>query len=119
MLKKLILTTMLVGVCCVVSAQVTIKGRVLNSETGEPVVGANIRVDHSLQGGTTNAKGEFIIKGLPDGKQTLQVSHLNYEPQRYSTSKSVNDVVIRMTESHNNLNQVVVTGTGITSPDGG
>lgn len=50
MLKKLILTTMLVGVCCVVSAQVTIKGRVLNSETGEPVVGANIRVDHSLQG---------------------------------------------------------------------
>ena len=61
MLKKLILTTMLVGVCCVVSAQVTIKGRVLNSETGEPVVGANIRVDHSLQGGTTNAKGEFII----------------------------------------------------------
>lgn len=112
MLKKLILTTMLVGVCCVVSAQVTIKGRVLNSETGEPVVGVNIRVDHSLQGGTTNAKGEFIIKGLPDGKQTLQVSHLNYEPQRYSTSKSVNDVVIRMTESHNNLNQVVVTGTG-------
>ena len=112
MLKKLILTTMLVGVWCVVSAQVTIKGRVLNSETGEPVVGANIRVDHSLQGGTTNAKGEFIIKGLPDGKQTLQVSHLNYEPQRYSTSKSVNDVVIRMTESHNNLNQVVVTGTG-------
>lgn len=112
MLKKLILTTMLVGVCCVVSAQVTIKGRVLNSETGEPIVGANIRVDHSLQGGTTNTKGEFIIKGLPDGKQTLQVSHLNYEPQRYSTSKSVNDVVIRMTESHNNLNQVVVTGTG-------
>lgn len=112
MLKKLILTTMLVGVCCVVSAQVTIKGRVLNSETGEPVVGANIRVDHSLQGGTTNTKGEFIIKGLPDGKQTLQVSHLNYEPQRYSTSKSVNDVVIRMTESHNNLNLVVVTGTG-------
>ena len=112
MLKKLILTPILVGVCCVVSAQVTIKGRVLNSETGEPVVGANIRVDHSLQGGTTNAKGEFIIKGLPDGKQTLQVSHLNYEPQRYSTSKSVNDVVIRMTESHNNLNQVVVTGTG-------
>lgn len=112
MLKKLILTVMLVGVCCVVSAQVTIKGRVLDSETGEPVVGANIRVDHSLQGGTTNAKGEFIIKGLPDGKQTLQVSHLNYEPQRYSASKSVNDVVIRMTESHNNLNQVVVTGTG-------
>ena len=79
MLKKLILTTMLVGVCCVVSAQVTIKGRVLNSETGEPVVGANIRVDHSLQGGTTNAKGEFIIKGLPDGKQTLQV-HLKSIP---------------------------------------
>ena len=49
MLKKLILTTMLVGVCCVVSAQVTIKGRVLNSETGEPVVGANIRGELRMQ----------------------------------------------------------------------
>lgn len=112
MLKKLLLTAMCVSVCLIVSAQVTIKGRVLNAETGEPVVGANIRVDHSLQGGTTNAKGEFVIKGLPDGKQTLQVSHLNYEPKRYSTSKSVDNVVIRMTESHNNLSQVVVTGTG-------
>lgn len=112
MLKKLIFTTLLVGVCYVVSAQVAIKGRVLNSETGEPVVGANIRVDHSLKGGTTNAKGEFVIKGLPDGKQTLQVSHINYEPKRYSTSKSVDNVVIRMTENHNNLSQVVVTGTG-------
>ena len=72
MLKKLLLTAMCVSVCYIVSAQVTIKGRVLNAETGEPVVGANIRVDHSLQGGTTNAKGEFVIKGLPDGKQTLQ-----------------------------------------------
>lgn len=112
MLKKLILTTWLVGVCCIVSAQVTIKGRVLNSETGDPVVGANIRVDHSLKGGTTNAKGEFIIKDLPNEKQTLQVSHVNYESKRYSTSKSVDDVVIRMTENHNNLSQVVVTGTG-------
>lgn len=112
MLKKLVLTTMLVSVCCIVSAQITIKGRVVNSETGEPVVGANIRVDHSLKGGTTNGKGEFIIKDLPGGKQTLQVSHVSYESKRYATSKSVNNAVIRMTESHNNLSQVVVTGTG-------
>ncbi len=112
MLRKLILTTWLVGVCCVVSAQVTIKGRVLNSETGEPIVGANIRVDQSLKGGTTNAKGEFAIKELPDGKQTLQVSHINYESKRYSTLKSVDNVVIRMVENPNNLSQVVVTGTG-------
>ena len=63
MLKKLILTTMLVGVCCVVSAQVTIKGRVLNSETGEPVVGANIRVDHSLH---------VLIRQLQPELQSLQ-----------------------------------------------
>jgi Outer membrane receptor for ferrienterochelin and colicins len=112
MLKKFVLTGLLVSVCCIVSAQVTIKGRVLNSATGEPVIGANIRVDHSLKGGTTNAKGEFVIRDLPEGKQTLQVSHVNYEPKRFSTSKSVNDVVIRMTETHNNLSQVVVTGTG-------
>lgn len=64
MLKKLILTTMLVGVCCVVSAQVTIKGRVLNSETGEPVVGANIRVDHSLQGGNYECKRRVYNQGI-------------------------------------------------------
>lgn len=112
MLKRLILSALWVSVCCAASAQMTIKGRVLNAETGKPIVGANIRVDHSPLGGTTNAKGEFIIKGLPNGKQRIQVSHLNYEPKRYSTSTSVNDVVIRMRESSNHLTQVVVTGTG-------
>ncbi|ERI85308.1 TonB-dependent receptor plug domain protein [Bacteroides pyogenes F0041] len=112
MLQKTVWAFSLAFVCCVASAQVTVKGRVLDAETGEPLAGVNVRADHSLKGGTTNAKGEFTVKDLPAGKQTLRITHVGYEPLRYSTSRSAANVVLRMTESHNNLGQVVVTGTG-------
>jgi outer membrane receptor for ferrienterochelin and colicins len=112
MLKKAALTVMLVSLACTAFAQCSLKGRVLNSETGEPVAGANVRVDHSLTGATTNARGEFMLKNLPEGKQTLQVSHVNYESKKNYISNSADNVVIQLTENHNNLSQVVVTGTG-------
>lgn len=110
--KKSLLTVLFGCVVTVASAQITISGKVINAETGAPVDGANIRVDHSLTGCTTNGKGEFILKNLPDGKQSFSVSHVSYLPKSYSTSQSENNVVIRLEENHINIDQVVVTGTG-------
>ena len=94
------------------SAQTGVSGRVVNAETNEPVVGANIRVDHSLTGDVTNTKGEFTINNLPEGTHTLNVSHLNYTTEARKVKAGETDVVIRMRESMIQLGQVVVTGTG-------
>jgi hypothetical protein len=55
MLKKLILSVFAfatIPVC----AQVTLGGIVIDSETGKPVQGANIRVEHSLRDTSANSK---------------------------------------------------------------
>lgn len=95
-----------------VCAQVTLGGIVIDSETGNPIQGANIRVEHSLSGSTTNSKGEFTITNLPDqDSYKLSVTHVSYLPVNVTTARD-NSIIIKMQESYINLGQVVVTGTG-------
>lgn len=112
MKKKVSLTALL---CCMVVsmfAQISLSGKVANAETNDPVVGANIRIDHSLAGCTTNGKGEFTISNLPEGKHLLSVTHVSFLPQKYTANTGEKDILIKMTESYINLGQVVITGTG-------
>ena len=111
MLKKLFLLVFAfttVSVC----AQVTLGGIVVDSETGKPVQGANIRVEHSLSGTSANSKGEFTISNLPEQESyKLSVTHVSYLPVTVTTGQD-NSIIIKMQESYINLGQVVVTGTG-------
>lgn len=112
MKKKVSLTALL---CCMVVsmfAQISLSGKVVNAETNDPVVGANIRIDHSLAGCTTNGKGEFTINNLPEGEHLLSVTHVSFLPQKYTANTDEKDILIKMTESYINLGQVVITGTG-------
>lgn len=112
MKKKVSLTALL---CCMVVsmfAQISLSGKVVNAEINDPVVGANIRIDHSLAGCTTNGKGEFTINNLPEGEHLLSVTHVSFLPQKYTANIGEKDILIKMTESYINLGQVVITGTG-------
>lgn len=111
MLKKLILSVF-AFVAMPVCAQVTLGGIVIDSETGKPVQGANIRVEHSLSGTSANSKGEFSISNLPEqDSYKLSVTHVSYLPVTVTTGPD-NSIIIKMQESYINLGQVVVTGTG-------
>lgn len=95
-----------------VNADGKVTGKVISAITGLPVDEANIRVDESLAGCTTNGKGEFIIGNLPAGKHVLRVSHISYTPQSYTIRTGEKEVVIKLEDSFTNIGQVVVTGTG-------
>lgn len=111
MLKKLILSVF-AFVAMPVCAQVILGGIVIDSETGKPVQGANIRVEHSLNGTSANSKGEFSISNLPEqDSYKLSVTHVSYLPVTVTTGPD-NSIIIKMQESYINLGQVVVTGTG-------
>lgn len=111
MLKKLFLLVFAAS-AIPVCAQVTLGGIVVDSETGKPIQGANIRVEHSLSGTSANSKGEFTITNLPDQESyRLSVTHVSYLPATVTTGQD-NSIIIKMQESYINLGQVVVTGTG-------
>lgn len=106
--------TALLGMCFVMNAfsQITLSGKVVDAKTGRPVEGANVRLERTTIGSATNAKGEFTVKNIPDGKYVLRASCLDYAVVKRNVDKSQTGMIIKLKESFVNLEQVVITGTG-------
>ena len=51
-----------------------IKGRILDKETGEPLVGALVKVTGSAQGAVTDVDGNYTLKHIPAGTYTIVVT---------------------------------------------
>ena len=58
-----------------------IKGKVTD-ETGEPLVGATVRIENSTQATTTDIDGNYELPGLRNGQCTLIAEYVFYQPQR-------------------------------------
>lgn len=72
-----------VGLSGEVQAQ-TIRGRVVDATTQEPLPGANVAVlgerDSLLTGGAADAQGKFELSGLSPGAYRLRATFLGYNP---------------------------------------
>jgi len=93
----------------------TIRGTVIDDETGETVIGANVAVLDPLQGTSTDLDGKFSISIAP-GTYQIRVSFISYQ------NITIDEVVvkegevtslgtIRMTTGSLDLDEVVVTAT--------
>ena len=65
-----------------------IKGRILDKETGEPLVGALVKVTGSAQGAVTDVDGNYTLKHIPAGTYTIEVTYIGY------TTLQVTDVQV-------------------------
>jgi len=54
-------------------------GRVIDAETGEPLIGANVYIANTVLGCATNENGEFIIFKVPFGTHRLVATYIGYE----------------------------------------
>ena len=59
-----------------------IKGYVLDSQTGEPLVYANVIIKNKTIGASTNIRGYFILLDVPAEDNTLIVSYIGAKPKR-------------------------------------
>lgn len=85
-----------------------IKGRVLDDKTGDPIIGASVKVRGSKQGTITNVDGEFFIKTSSD---ILDISYIGYEEQEVKTING-HPLIVKLGESSKDLDEVVVVGYG-------
>ena len=58
----------------------TLSGRVVDRESGEALVGANVLVENTNLGGAADIDGKFTIHNVPAGRVTLKVSYVGYRP---------------------------------------
>ncbi len=88
----------------------SVKGYVLSQ--GEPLPFANIYIENSTKGTTTNEKGAFVINNLEPGEYTLAASFTGYVVQNRTViikNKSVS-VTFNLDEN-DSLDEVIITGT--------
>src|SRR5690606_8641574 len=91
MLRKLFFTLMIaVFPLCSVFAQVgqgALQGKILDSETGEPLPFANVVVlqnGNQVAGTTTDFDGQYSIKPISPGTYDLQATYVGYQTQQIS-----------------------------------
>ncbi|HTP79126.1 MAG TPA: TonB-dependent receptor, partial [Bacteroidota bacterium] len=65
-----------------------ITGTVKDEQTGEPVIGANVVVDGTALGASTNLDGYYVILNVPPGRYTISASSVGY------SKKTITDVVV-------------------------
>ena len=89
-------------------AQITVNG-VVKDATGEPVIGATVRVVGTQMGTATDIDGLFTLDGVPQGAKLL-ISSVGYEDHEVTAS---GDMVITLAESTQMLENLVVIGYGV------
>jgi Ca-activated chloride channel homolog len=88
-------------------------GKILDSSTGEPLIGANVILMGTSMGAPTDIDGEFIITHVPEGRYTLLVSMIGYQKQSleniFVPSDSTRRLDVRIAPSAIAAQEVVVT----------
>ncbi len=64
----------------------TVRGIATDAESGDPLIGANVTLEGTIIGSTTDIDGVFFLKDVPEGTYTLVVSYLGYTQQRYQVT---------------------------------
>ena len=115
-MKKFILTLMAGAVSALAFAQPaqTVKGRVVDTESQQPVIGANVIVTSvtPIIGGVTDTEGNFRIEKVPVGRHSFKITSMGYDDAfvqeiNVGSGKEV-ELSIKLTESFRSLNEVVV-----------
>lgn len=73
----------------------SIRGRVLDNETGVPLPYANVAVQNTGLGAATDLEGRFYIRNVPVGPQTLKVSYIGYVAATLEVTVAENAVLER------------------------
>lgn len=94
--------------------QGSISGTVTDDKTGEAVIGANVVIQGTQVGSSTDIEGKFLITNITKGTYNIQVSFVTYKTHTVPNvvvedGKRVT-IEIKLSEDVSELREVVVTG---------
>lgn len=132
-MKNLIFTLVMIFLACGVHSQTSfsgsqeqgygkknIKGRVIDAQTNEPIIGANVVIKGTTVGSVSDINGEFEINYENKKDLTLTVSYVSYKPYEqiitFSKEKNIN-VEIKLEENVKQIDAVTVVGNKVTNSE--
>ena len=90
----------------------TFRGKVTDAETGEPLIGVNIRVENKPVGTVTDLQGNYSLEVEGDEDVTLVYSYIGYNSFRIQPKDQL-VVDVTLSQDIQNLDEVVVIGYGV------
>jgi len=82
---KKILLALMIGVFLFGADFGRINGRVVDVETGEALVGADVIVEGTELGAATDAEGEFVVLYVPAGTYKITASYISFDPFTFTS----------------------------------
>jgi len=90
----------------------TLKGRIVEFETSQPLPGASVNIVGTSIGGQSNESGYYTLTGVPVGNRTLEVSFIGYQTERISVNVNAGRETtydVRLQGDDNSLEEIVVS----------
>ena len=113
----LVITLVLFSFSFSFAQKAKITGKVINSKTGEPVIGATVSIPSIKRSIATDLNGIYTLGGLASGTYTIIASSISF------SKKSVDDVLVKdgdvvtvnisLDEAANKIEEVVVKSTKV------
>lgn len=99
------------------NAQQTVSGIVVD-EKNKPIVGANVFIDGTYDGASSDEKGAFSFQTSATGNQILVISFLTFETLKAPIdTNNCKDKTFKLKESVNTLDAVVITAGSFSAGD--
>ncbi len=93
----------------------SIKGVIIDKKTKETIIGANVYIEGTTVGSTTNLDGQYEIRNMKPGIYTIIVSFISYNQQRFEKVKVFENLATvvnaQLEESITTISEVVVSET--------
>lgn len=112
-MKKLYYLMILCLFSLAANAQSTITGKILESDSNEPMIGASVIVDGTTNGTVTDLDGNFSLNATEKGLMTLVVTYVGYQTKRMEVnvdSDKVDIGTIMLSTNAVGMDEIVVTG---------
>lgn len=118
-MKKIVMAALTVAMPVVAVAKGDITGRVVGRGSGEPIEFALVQLVSEKTGKTisiganTDENGDFILRNVPDGNYSVQITLIGNVPQSRPVKVSGKDVsvgTVQLSEDSQVLKEVVVEG---------
>jgi hypothetical protein len=102
----------------------TIKGKVADAKTAEPLAGATVSLEDTKYKTIVNLDGSFVLRNIPSGNYEIRVKMIGYEKFRerniiVTDNNAIDEVSFALETESKELAAVSVTGKSTGETDKG
>lgn len=121
MKKVLLLVLFSSSIASAFAQKGSIKGTIIDKNSKETIIGANVKIDNTSLGAVTDVNGQFEINGIDTGISSITISYVSYKTLQLTDLEVIVDKIVQINieleEDFCELGEVTVMAARETNTD--